>query len=123
LTASENHRVWLLPRQKFSDPQASLVIHLVNKVFDKAANRHPSLESVKIQVSDRLLAGRRISTASVHAPEHDPLPCRIEESAAGTTVIVPRLDVWGVLRIEWKASAGSGAPSEETQSQILPRSK
>jgi hypothetical protein len=123
LTASDNDHVWLLPRQRLSDPQASLVIHLVNKVFDKAANRHPPLESVEIQVSDRLLAGRRISAAWVHAPEHNPLPCLIEESAAGTKVIVPRLDVWGVLRIDWKASAGSGAPSEDTQSHILPRSK
>jgi hypothetical protein len=106
LTASENHRVWLLPRQKFSDPQASLVIHLVNRVFDKAANRHLSQESVKIQVSNRLLDGRRISAAWVHAPEHNPLSCLVEESAAGTTVIVPRLDVWGVLRIDWKAAAG-----------------
>ena len=38
LPKSDNHRVWLLPRQKLSDPQASLVIHLVNKVFDKTAN-------------------------------------------------------------------------------------
>lgn len=90
--------VWALARVRPAArgrDRAALLIHLINRQFNKATNAHAPLGSFQVDVDMRLVGSRRVAGAELVTPEHGTVTCPID----GTTVTVPSLDVWGILRV------------------------
>ena len=90
--------VWALTRihpESDRNVEKPIVIHLVNRQFDKKNNRHIPIGQFQIELNPRLLHGGSPSSVELITPERGFVPCRI----VGTSVTVPALDVWGILKV------------------------
>ncbi len=92
--------VWLLPRRKPDVPDAPLVVHLVNRAFDAAANRFATQRDLTVTLRREFLGALNPRTARLLTPEADPVVLTLEPFADGLRIRLPSLPVWGLLVVE-----------------------
>ncbi len=99
VSLQNNPGVNLVPRMKPDDPEAPIVIHLVNSNVDVSTNSVQEQLDLVVNVDSVLLEGRDITTASYlryNGPDEE-LP--IEADSAGIHITVPSLQLWSILAL------------------------
>ena len=84
----------MLPRIK---PGALPVVHVLNRAYDQASDRFATQRNVAITLAPELAAG--CTTARLHRPEGDSLDAPVKQTAAGLEIMVPELQVWGLVEL------------------------
>ena len=92
-----NPPVSIVPRIKPNDPDAPLVIHLLNRDFDVANNQMRVKTNLNLHIDQSLLEGHTITAASILHYEGENQPLTFETDSTGITITIPTLDMWGIL--------------------------
>ena len=98
LTGGE--KIWTLPRQKISEEGPELVIHLLNQDYDAASDRMKRKTDIDLFVSRRLSGGDPASSAWIYSPGSQAVELEVEQAEGGTTIKVPELDLWAIVKIK-----------------------
>ena len=93
-------KVWLLPRHKPADPLAPLVIHVINHDYDASRDRMVAKRGVQVKLREGLTAGRSISRVTLLRPEAKPAELALRREAGVTSLRIPELEMWGLLKVE-----------------------
>ena len=91
--------ITVLPRHKPGMPDAPLICHLLNSNYDPESDRYATLNDITLTIAKGML-GCAFSTGTLYSPDHAPLQvdCRVTES--GTVIDIPKLGMWGALKLE-----------------------
>ena len=91
-------------------PDAPVVVHLLNRNYDPAADAVKTLRNVRMTLHQDLFGGRSFTRATLYAPPSsldrsrpgasEPLPLGIEPTDHGTTIVIPQLDLWGIVKLQ-----------------------
>lgn len=100
LTVDGGAKVWALPRRKPNAPESPLVIHLLSRAYNFAAEQTPQQQNVSLRLRNALFNGRKPTRCQAFAPGTEPLTLPIESDDAGARVKLPELKLWAVLRVE-----------------------
>jgi hypothetical protein len=92
-----NPPVSIVPRIKPNDPDATLVIHLLNRDFDVANNQMREKTNLNLHIAQLLLEGRTITAASILHYEGENQSLTFKSDTTGITITIPTLDMWGIL--------------------------
>jgi len=92
--------VWVFPRRIPDQPESPLVIHLFNWDYDSTTDQPIVQSEVKLRLSNRLLEDRKVSKVTLFAPQREPIVLDFESRCDGVYLIVPELELWGLLRLE-----------------------
>ena len=86
-------------RAKANEPQSPLVIHLLNQDYNADTDKMRPAEGLTVQVGKALLGDSGPGTAEFFAPGAQPVPLTTRNQAGDLVLNVPRLDLWGIIRI------------------------
>jgi hypothetical protein len=97
-------------RVKPAHPKAPVVLHLLNRNYDEAADATTKVKNIKVTLDKNLFGGRSFAKATLHAPPpaldpqnpgaSEPLALRVEPTDHGTVISVPELDYWAIVKLE-----------------------
>lgn len=90
-------RFWLFPRRKVGEDGVRLAVHIVIANYDAEKDRFESQREVAISVRSDLLGGSVGERARFFRPGADPVELAVEEVAGRLRVVLPELDLWGIL--------------------------
>ena len=89
----------LLPRYQPGNADSPFICHLLNSNYDAQADGYEVQSHVEVTVSETLL-GRVYRSATLFAPGQAPLVLDCQATDGATTVTIPNLDMWGILKLE-----------------------
>ena len=92
-----NPPVSIVPRIKPNDPNAPLVIHLLNRDFDVANNQMRVKTNLNLHIDQSLIEGHTITAASILHYEGENQSLTFKSDTTGITITIPTLDMWGIL--------------------------
>ena len=89
----------VLPRFQPENASSPLVCHLINSSYDPQADTFHTQREVDLTIGESML-GRVFTSATLFAPGRAPIAvdCRVLDDA--TTVTVPHLDMWAIVKLE-----------------------
>ena len=93
-------RVWLFPRRIPNQPGAAVVCHVVNRRYEAEDNRLIPQENVPIRLREALWGGKPVRKVTYYTIAAEPRELRFDAIDGGIRVSVPKLVLWGILRIE-----------------------
>jgi hypothetical protein len=97
LKVEHAERITVLPRIKPGDPDAPLVIHLINRDFNESGNTMHLKSDFILHIDKKLSGGRGINSARLlHFEGGESVP-KIEPDSSGINVRIPELDLWDIL--------------------------
>ncbi|MCY4019525.1 MAG: hypothetical protein OXG39_08970 [Chloroflexi bacterium] len=91
--------ITVLPRHQPNTQDAPLIVHLLNSNYDLASDRYQTLSNIRLTIARSLLE-RSFSYATLYAPGKEPIVVDCQRTDDGTSIIVPELGMWGVLKLE-----------------------
>lgn len=91
--------VSILPRQQPDKPDAPLVVHLLNSNYDPAKDSYQTQENMRLTLPQTLLQ-RSFSRATLYAPGKQPRQVDCQAGADETSISIPELEMWAVLKLE-----------------------
>lgn len=89
--------ILVLPRIKPGDPDAPMVLHLINCDFKESANTMKLKSGFVLYIDKKLLGGRGIKSARLLQYEGKESMLKIEPDSSGIYVRIPELELWGIL--------------------------
>ncbi len=92
--------VWALPREIPEKPNSPLIIHLLNQDYDSQKDKMRIQKNLKISLSMSFLKNKKSSKATLYAPEKKPITLPVKIINDRYEIIVPELNIWGILKIE-----------------------
>ncbi len=95
VSLSDGNKIWALPRRAVNGP---LVIHLLNQDYDSDKDRMREKSGVEVRICEGLT--KRPTRVTVFAPGDEPADLPMARREDGVTVIVPKVDLWAILRVE-----------------------
>jgi hypothetical protein len=99
--AVENAKnVWALPRRIPNRADAPLVVHLLNRNHDFAADRPVPQQDVVLRLRPSLLGGKRPAHCTALTAGSEPMSLAVESDGDGVRVKIPELKLWTVLRLD-----------------------
>ena len=87
-----------IPRYQPDDSGAPVNLHLLNSNYDAETDSYIVQRDFTVTLSESLY-GRSFSSATLYAPEQEPITLQVETRADTTRITVPRLDMWGILKL------------------------
>ena len=99
IRASHTENLTILPRHQPDKPDSPLVIHLLNSNYDLETDEYSALENVELSIADDLLE-RSYTRVTLYAPGIDPITLACDHADGATRLVVPRLPMWAVLKLE-----------------------
>ena len=91
--------ITVLPRHQPSAPEAPLIAHLLNSNYDPESDRFATVRDLRLSIAQSMLK-RSFSRAAFFAPGKQPVAVDCQGTDADTSILVPELDMWGVLKLE-----------------------
>lgn len=91
--------ITVLPRHQPSAPEAPLIAHLLNSNYDPESDRFATVRDLRLSIAQSMLK-RAFSRAAFFAPGKQPVAVDCQGTEADTSILVPELDMWGVLKLE-----------------------
>ena len=92
--------VWVLPRRLPDQPEAPLVVHLINWDYDPSTDQPTMQPEVTIHLSNGLLEKREVSEVTLFAPQHEPIMLDFDNRPDGIYLTIPELELWGIVKLE-----------------------
>jgi len=99
ITVEDAEPVMVVARAKPGDPDAPVVLHLLNRAYDGAEDKLLPRENLRLRIDPRTFPGRRFSRARFHRPRAEAIDLAMQSGDEGTEVKVPRLDLWGLVEL------------------------
>lgn len=96
--------VYLLPRVAAEDPRRRLVVHVLNLTRTSVDNHPCSLKWTSVLVRSPAMLGSHLVSARWHTPGQRTVSVETESLREGIRVLLPHLDLWGVLELEFDRS-------------------
>ena len=95
---SEN-KVWIFTRNVPNQPEAPIICHVLNWEYDTSTDKMNKQLGITIHLNNKLLDDRKLREATLFAPQGKPTQLSFKRSADGVNILVPELDLWGVLKL------------------------
>jgi hypothetical protein len=95
-----SYDVKVIARAKKDDPEAPRVFHILNDDFDASNNRFLEKANLEIFLDQELLGDTSNMIAKFIPFEGEEQLLSFEKEPKGITVLLPSLDMWGILVIE-----------------------
>jgi len=92
--------VWAVPRAVPGDQSRPVVIHLLNRNYDKDADAMVVQKNLTLRLSRDLFAGRKFTAATAHAPKAKPVKLTVASDAKTTTIAIPSLELWTMIELK-----------------------
>ena len=92
-------KISVLPRVQPENSDSPLVCHLLNSNYDAQTDRYDLQSNVELVIGQGML-GRVYSSATLYAPGQAPTVVDCRASAATTSVTIPSLGMWAILKLE-----------------------
>ncbi|MGQ9731526.1 MAG: hypothetical protein ACUVX8_09675 [Candidatus Zipacnadales bacterium] len=99
ITVEGGENITILPRAVPGDPARPVVVHLLNRNYDGETDRTSPQKNLQLTMSTSLL-GRRIGRATLYTPQAEPLALELTVEEDAVRIIVPGLDLWGILALQ-----------------------
>lgn len=106
--AGEN--IVVVPRAVPGNPSAPAILHLLNRNYDEASDSTKSLARISVRLGRELFGGHDFSKATLYAPPQkfdaenagvgEVTRLRLERSGTGLTLTIPKIDLWGIVKLE-----------------------
>jgi len=93
-------KAWVLPRRRLNDPAAPLIVHVLSRAYDFAAEKTPLQENVWLRLQHALFGAHKPTRCQAFTPGAEPLMLPLESDDAGVRVKLPELKLWAVLRVD-----------------------
>ncbi len=97
LTGAEN--ITVLPRRQPRAQDAPLIVHLLNSNYDPQRDRFETVRDLRLTIAQPLLK-RSFARAALYAPGKAPVALDCQDTDEETSIILPELGMWGVLKLE-----------------------
>ncbi|MCY4070138.1 MAG: hypothetical protein OXG60_02445 [Chloroflexi bacterium] len=97
VTGAEN--ITVLPRHQPRAQDAPLVVHLLNSNYDPKSDRFETVHNLRLTIAQSMLQ-RSFSSAALFAPGKEPVALDCQGTDDGSSIILPELGMWGVLKLE-----------------------
>lgn len=82
---------------------APVVIHLLNRGYDKEKDAMLPLSAFSLRLRQDLLGGRKFTSALLHTPRKEPLRVQVRDENDSTVIKVPGLDLWSIVELSDEA--------------------
>jgi hypothetical protein len=92
--------VMVVPRAIPGDEDSPVVIHLLNRQYDGEKDAMLPQKQIKLRLRPCLLAGRKFTKATLHAPRAEPVALEVTSDEQHTTVKIPELELWGIVELD-----------------------
>jgi len=99
VAVEDDSGVWLFPRYVPGQRHAPVVCHVVNPHFDAQRDAALPKADVPVLLRSGLLGDRRPGKVTYHSPGNQPCTLQHRLGKDGVRVTIPRVELWGVLRI------------------------
>ncbi len=100
VTVAGSPQVWALARTNPDAPHSPLVIHLLNQDYDANSAQMRSCSDLTVRISGDLLGEGEGGTAEFRTPGAEPVTLTTKNEAGDLILNVPRLDLWGIIKVE-----------------------
>jgi len=97
LTGADN--ITVLPRRQPLAQNAPLILHLLNSNYDPECDRFETVRDLRLTFAQSLLK-RSFSSAALYAPGKAPVALDCQDTDEETSIILPELGMWGILKLE-----------------------
>ncbi len=91
--------VTVLPREMPAEPEAPMVVHLLNSNYDPETDQYETLRQFTVSLSRRMRTGS-VSQATMYAPGRHAQPLEWRADGQEIRLVVPELDMWAILKLE-----------------------
>jgi hypothetical protein len=93
--------VVVLPRLSGKPEDRSLVCHVLNRLQAGADRKVTPLRYVSVSVRPQGMLGSSVASARWFTPGHEAVDCDVDELPDGPRIILPRIDEWGILKVDF----------------------
>jgi hypothetical protein len=97
LEGAEN--VAAVPRHKSTDAQAPAICHLINCNYQMEDDTFAIQRDFSVVLAESLY-GKTFSVATLYAPGQEPQSLDCQNQGGATQLVIPKLDLWAVLKLE-----------------------
>ncbi len=94
-----SEHVAVVPRAVPDDPAAPVVVHLVNRRYDRENDAMVPQRDFTVRLRADLFSGRTFTRATMHAPREEPSPVALRNDDGYIELSVPQLDLWGLVAL------------------------
>jgi hypothetical protein len=95
-------RVLAVVRARPDDARAPLVIHLLNRGYNKEKDATVPLTGFRLRLRQDLLGKRKPTAARLHSPRAQPVPLEIQSDKDQTIITIPGIDLWAIVELSDK---------------------
>ena len=92
--------VWALPRRVPNRADSPLIVHLLNRNYDFAADKMLPQQNIVLHISKSLLGRKPPAQCKVFSPDAEPALLSVEPDGDGAKVKVPELKMWALVQFE-----------------------
>ncbi len=98
VTGAQN--VLVVARAKTGEARAPAICHLLNRNYEAVGDDVVPQQGLQVELAADVFGGRKFSRATLYAPQAEPQTLKVRPTDRGVKVAVPRLGLWGVLRLD-----------------------
>jgi hypothetical protein len=92
-------QVLVVVRVRPDDARAPLVIHLLNRGYDKEKDATVPLTGFRLRLRQDLLGKRKLTAARLHSPRSQPVPLEVQSDKDQTVITIPAVDLWAIVEL------------------------
>jgi hypothetical protein len=100
ITVEDADNITVIARSVPGDADRPLVLHLVNRNHDGEADRPEPQANLRLKLAPSLSDRAPIAKATLYAPQHEPVELQLTRAHDGVQIVVPELELWGVVRLQ-----------------------
>jgi hypothetical protein len=97
--------VLVVVRARPDDARAPLVIHLLNRRYDKEKDATAPVTGFRLRLRQDLLGKRKPVGARLYSPRRQPVPLEIQSDKGQTVITISALELWAILELTDKDEA------------------
>ncbi len=98
-------QVLVVVRARRNDARAPLVIHLLNRGYDKQKDATVPLAGFRLRLWQDLLGKRKPTVARLYSPRSQPVPVEVQSDGVQTVITIPAVDLWAIVELTDKDEA------------------
>lgn len=92
-------KVLVVVRARPNDPGAPLLIHLLNRGYDKEKDVMLPLTEFRLRLRQDFLGKRKFTEARLHSPRSQPVPVKVRSDEDHAIITIPGMDLWAIVEL------------------------